>query len=48
MQVTYTQLAVPASLTHMQLMEVHDHLGYLTVKKTLGFIKTYFYWHEWI
>ena len=43
-QLTHTQLVVPASLTDVVLREVHDHLGHLGVKKTLGYVKTRFYW----
>jgi len=43
-QLSHTQMVVPASLTNVILREVHDNLGHLGVKKTLGYVKTRFYW----
>ena len=43
-QLVHTQSVVPHSLRTVVLKEVHDHLGHLGVKKTLGHVKTRFYW----
>ena len=43
-QLTHTQLVVPPSLRNVVLRQVHDPLGHLGVKKTLGYVKTRFYW----
>ena len=42
-QLVHTQSVVPPCLRTVVLKEVHDNLGHLGVKKTLGHIKTRFY-----
>ena len=43
-QLVHTQSVVSCSVRTVVLKEVHDNLGHLGVKKTLGHIKTCFYW----
>ena len=43
-QLVHIQSVVLSSIRMMVLKEVHNNLGHFGVKKTLGHVKTRFYW----